>query len=437
MEFRHNRLMNSLVVSVVFQSSDGACQQERSFSRTGEQYCHGGERRMMRAILASTIALALSAGSAVAQVTCAGSWPPSSLTGGTTASAADVMANFNYLYNCLTGVTIPAQQSSGFVSRLRNGTFVSWPKGPSGTATVSPTGAAAIAANGWAVLPTGASATWAQGTGSNGAPQSLRVTGATGVTDVVVGQRIESADAIALAGKRVTFQMAVFNGTGGSITPTLATRYAGTADVWSSPVNDLTATNLQPCASGVWTTVAYTFNVAAGADKGYEIKVDFGNNFSVNTKYVQLTAADLRVTPGISTGLNASPPLPELLSIQAELARSSRYYQASYENGVAPGTSTRSGLTGPSLIVQGTMNGVGSIAFPTAMRSTPTVAYWDGAGNASKISYLPGSGALTYTDNVAAQNAPFNISTRGFFYTGYTAATDTSFLHYTAYADFW
>jgi hypothetical protein len=344
------------------------------------------------------------------------------------------MANFNYLYNCLTGATIPAQQSSGFVNRLRNGTFVSWPNGPSGTTTVSPTGSAAIAANGWAVLPTGASVTWAQGTGSSGAPQSLRVTGATGVTDVMVGQRIESADAAALAGKRVTFQLAVYNGTGSSITPTLATRYAGTADVWSSPVNDLTATNLQPCASGVWTTVAYTFNVAAGADKGYEIKVDFGNNFSVNTKYVQLTAADLRATPGISTGLNASPPLPELPSVQAELARSSRYYQTSYINGTAPGTATSAGLVGSATNYTNVASE--SIVFATPMRSTPTVAYWDAAGNASKISYLP-SQSISFTNNATIGNAPFNISARGFLFMSTLAAVNSTFLHYSAYADFW
>jgi hypothetical protein len=53
--------------------------------------------------------------------------------------------------------------------------------------------------------------------------------------------------------------------TGATITPTLATRYAGTADNWASPAVDLVATNLQPCANGAWTIVAYTFTVNAAA----------------------------------------------------------------------------------------------------------------------------------------------------------------------------
>jgi hypothetical protein len=133
--------------------------------------------------------------------------------------------------------------------------------------------------------------------GNNGAPQSLKVTGATSVSDVTIGQRIESADAAPLAGKTVTFQHAVYNSTGASITPTLATRYAGSTDVWTGPTTDLAATNLQPCANAAWTVVAYTFAVSANAVNGYEIKVDFGNNSTTNSKYVQISAADLRVTP--------------------------------------------------------------------------------------------------------------------------------------------
>lgn len=338
-----------------------------------------------------------------------------------------------------TNYVAPVTAVPGFVNALRNGTFLSWPNGTSGTIATAPSGSAAIAASGWAVIPTGASVTWAQVTaGYNGAAQSLKVTGAASVTDVVIGQRIESLDAAQLAGKTVTFQCAVYNSTGGSITPTLATRYAGSADNWSSPTADLAATSLQACANAGWTIVAYTFAVHANAIYGYEVKLDFGNNFSTNGKYVQISAADLRVTSGVSTGQNASPPPPELPNIGAELERCARYYQASYENGTAPGAATHLGMVGGALTGGA---GVGElpaiVQFPVVMRAAPTIAYWDGAGAASKISKIPAQ-STTWTDALSMRDTPFNISTRAFLFGGEnTGSNFSNFTHYTAYSDFW
>ncbi|WP_348260078.1 hypothetical protein, partial [Salmonella enterica] len=89
-------------------------------------------------------------------------------------------------------------------------------------------------------------------------------------TDVILGQRIESSDAAPLAGQVCTFQMAVFNNTGGSITPTIRTRYANTTDSWGAPVVDLASTNLQACPNNAWTIVSYSFTANANAVNGYE-----------------------------------------------------------------------------------------------------------------------------------------------------------------------
>lgn len=349
------------------------------------------------------------------------------------------MANFNAVLTCINSLPSPSGVP-GFMNRLRDGTFVSWPNGTSGTITTSATGSAAIAANGWAVIPSGASVTWAQVlAGANGTAQSLKITGASSVSDVTVGQRIESFDAAQLAGKTVTFQMAVFNNTGASITPTLATRYVGTADVWTSPTADLTATNLQPCANGAWTTVAYTFNVNAGAVNGYEVKIDFGNNFSSNSKCVQVTAAELRVTPGVSTGLNASPPVPELPYVGVEFMRNARYYQTSYANGTSPGTATTANIAGGVPVTNTVLGTITAIPFPTRMRATPTMSYWDGAGTANATSFTINAG-FTFTNggNWSIVKA-FGPSAHG-FYLGYDAGTPVTasyFVHYAAYADFW
>lgn len=332
-------------------------------------------------------------------------------------------------------VTAGSDFGRGFGNGLRNGTFLSWPGGTSGTIAAAATGAAVIAAAAWAVIAAGASVTWAQvTTGSNGSPQSLKVTGAASVTGVVIGQRIESYDAAQIAGKTCTFQVAVYNSTGGSITPTIATRYAGSADNWTSPSADLAATNLQACTNGAWTIVSYTLAVHASAINGYEVKLDFGNNFSTNGKYVQISAADFRATPGVATGLNASPPAPELPDVQTTLARCARYQQASYENGTAPGAATPLGMVG--VATNYGQNGSGWAGFPYPMRTTPTVSYWDGAGNASKCSYNA-SGSSLWTDNATAIYAPFNISSRGFSFGTASGVSASAYIHFRAYADFW
>jgi hypothetical protein len=326
--------------------------------------------------------------------------------------------------------------ASGYVNVLRDTTMVAWTKGISGTIAPAATGAAAIAASGWAILPTGASVTWAQDlTGQNGAPQSLKITGATSVTDVVLGQRIESVDAARLAGQTVTFQIALFNGTGASITPQLATRVAGAADNWTGPVADLAATNLQPCAASTWCIESYAFAVSANAGFGYEVKVDLGNNFSTNAKFVRVTAADLRVTPGAATGLVSSPPAPELRDIEAQLRRSARYYQTSYVNGTAPGAATRAGMVGGSIYVSGTVISTALVTFLVEMRATPSFSYWDGAGGAGNVTFLVAAGNAL-NDGGAYSSAPGNVNARGFTM-GFGATNGTYYTQYAAYADFW
>jgi hypothetical protein len=72
----------------------------------------------LKLIGAALSAIVLYAGSAAAQVTCSGTWPPATLTNGTAASASDVMSNFTYLYNCLTGITFPGGGTSMAQGRL-------------------------------------------------------------------------------------------------------------------------------------------------------------------------------------------------------------------------------------------------------------------------------------------------------------------------------
>jgi hypothetical protein len=232
----------------------------------------------------------------------------------------------------MTGGTLPAPQlgnvSGGFLNKFRNGTMDVWQRG---TSSITVTTAGAYTADGWIVTPTGASCTATRAANNRagaGTLYGLQLTGATSVTDITLTQRIESSVAAALAGKTVTVQAQVYNNTGAAITPTLTTRYAGSADTWTSPVTDLAATGLQACASGAWTQVACTLNVSASATNGYAFIFDFGNNFSTTGKDVVVGELDVRVTPAVATGLNASPPLPELRPVAIEVKFCFRYYYA-------------------------------------------------------------------------------------------------------------
>ena len=334
-------------------------------------------------------------------------------------------------------VPINYSLASGFVNALRNGNFVSWPNGYGAfSVAAAASGSACIGANGWAVLAAGAAVTVQQAADQRGANRAMKVTGNSGVTDVVIAQRIEAADAAQLAGKRVTFQATIFNGSGGAITPQIATRDAGSTDNWTSPVADLTPTNMQACPNNTWTTIAYSFDVSANAAFGYEVKLDFGNNWSANTKAVWISAADLRATPGVSVGINSAPAVPELRDIASELDRNARYYGSSYDNGVSPGTDLTSGnaggMVGGDHTNGSTSNTAISVIFPIPMRAAPTLSYWDRAGNPSKFSFYSGG---SFFDNQSGGNTIIGPSTKGFGF--YQVATFASQFHYAAYADFW
>ena len=281
------------------------------------------------------------------------------------------------------------------MNKFRNGTMDIWQRG---TSSMTVTTSGAYTADGWIVVPTGASCT-AQQTTSNirtGAlsTYSLLMTGASSVTDILVKQRIESFIAQQLEGQQVTVQAQVYNNTGASITPTITVKHANAADNWSASTTDVSAVSLQACANGAWTQVAYTFAASSSSGNGLEITFDFGNNFSTTGKSVQITELDIRPTPGVATGLNSSPPVPEMRPIQVELALCQRYFEASYDIGTAPGTVTTNGaafLRPPSTSVD---IGV-SYKVPKRIASGTVTVYSPNSGTSGKIYDVNGTGDVT------------------------------------------
>jgi hypothetical protein len=294
---------------------------------------------------------------------------PYTLTNGQTADANQVMANLNAIIGCLGSAT------GGFVNKFRNGTMDVWQRGTSGTSTMASGPTTQTSADGWYIVPTGASVAWAQVPGRGPTLYSLKVTGATSVTDVTVKQRIESSVAAPLEGQIVTVQAEVYNSTGAAITPTLTVRHAGSVDNWSSPVTDVSAVSLQSAANSQWTQVAYTFQASAASSNGLEISFDFGNNFSSSSQLIQITELDVRSTPGVATGINNGPPLPELRPIGVELPFNQRYFETSYDAGVTPGTAGN--LNTPSQLTSPTPNYPGIfVNFGARKRADPTIVLY-------------------------------------------------------------
>jgi major tropism determinant Mtd-like protein len=250
----------------------------------------------------------------------------------------------------------------GHLSKFRNGTMDVWQRG---TSSLTATTAGAYTADGWIVLPAGASVTAAQAGGRLLTKASLQVTGASSVTDVLIKQRIESLIAAALCSQTVTVQAQVFNNTGASITPALTVNRPNAQDNYASVTADVNAAPLQACANGAWTRIAYTFQANAASYNGIEILFDFGNNLGSNAKSVQITECDIRVTNGVPTGINANPPPPELRLIGPELMLCQRYYWrnatgllfGSYAFGASSSSTSASFF----------------ISYPTTMRAAPTL----------------------------------------------------------------
>ncbi len=262
-----------------------------------------------------------------------------------------------------------------FLNKFRNSTMDVWQRGTSMTVTT----AGAYTADGWIVTPAGASVAVAQASGRLLTKNSLQVTGAASVTDVQIAQRIESLMAAPFCSQTVTVQAEIYNNTGAAITPALTVNHAASQDSWSSPSTDVSAASLQSCANGAWTQVAYTFQASANCYNGLDVIFDFGNNFSANTKSIQIAECGIRVTNGVPTGLNANPPPPELRPIGTELLLCQRYFSV--------GTEPELLLGAPA----GVTAAYSTISLPVTMRAAPTMTLsgWEYFSGGTPTSFTP------------------------------------------------
>jgi hypothetical protein len=311
--------------------------------------------------------------------------------------------------------------SSGFVNKLRGNSLSQWYGGTSMTITT---------AGGWAsegvfVAPSGASVTASRDLSPRlGGPYySLKILGAASNTDVKLRFPIESYDAAALAGQTVTFQITYQNKSGGSLTPTLTTKSAGSQDVWTSPTTDLAAASMQSCANNTICTAAYTLSISPNANNGYTATVDVGA--LVSGAYIEVISFDMRPTPGVVTGTNPSPPAPEIRGPATDGSWCKRFYSTSYDNGIAAGAVTDVGAV---QMRQAAVNGpFFNLVWPTAMRAIPVVTvYSPNTGASGKYyDYTAVADAVITQSTVSTSNAVYFNASAG-------ASGDRGGMHYTA-----
>jgi hypothetical protein len=110
-----------------------------------------------------------------------------------------------------------------------------------------------------------------------------------------------------------------------------------------------------------------------------------------------------------------------------------RYYTKSYEYSTALATATTVGMVGGAPALS-SLGGTISIPFFTQMRTAPTMAFWDSAGTASRMTGTTNGSTMT-SGLVSTPNGAFNISQNNFWITGNGNATYSMFIHYTASAE--
>lgn len=218
--------------------------------------------------------------------------------------------------------------ASGFVNKFRNPGMNIWSRGD--VTNIAGGSLNTYTTDGWILEPVGAVCHGYIGGTIGRSANSMQIVGASGLTNTRLKQRIEAIESNMLAGRRCTVRMQIWNAnTGGPITPTINIRRPNSIDNFTGGMTDIVGTvNLQTIANGASAVVAYTFDAGTGVDKGLEVAIDFGAALNLNTKYVYVSDADIRPTPGATLGLNNSPQDVELRPIPIEQDWCARYLPA-------------------------------------------------------------------------------------------------------------
>jgi len=286
---------------------------------------------------------------------------------------------------CLSGAVAMAESAaSSAVKALRrnvliNSSFEVWNESVASISSATQ----AWRAECWYITASGAAVTSARSTTvrtGNKARYSIEIVGATSVTNVQLGQRIEAANVPKIAGT-VTFQAWVYNGSGASFQPSLLVYTPATADSWGSPTVRLTQT-LQSCPDGAWTQVSHTVDISAYTNLAngvtIELRIPSGSMVSGDTVRIM----EPMLCPADTVTDFDFEPITE-----TERA-CERFFEKSFVPGTAPaqnvGTNTAES-TFRAVNTGANINGSPQIRFRTSKRATPSVTIYNPAAANAQV----------------------------------------------------
>jgi len=213
----------------------------------------------------------------------------------------------------LTVPSLNGGQLSGTRSRFINGGMVIDQRN-TGSSVSSGVGAITYTVDRWYVYATGAAVTAQRITSSNTAfTNALRVTGASGNTATIVGQRIEVQNSYDLAGKTVT--LSFYAASSASITLTWKAFYAGAANDFTTQTQSNTGTQ---ATTSTLTKYSATFTLPSAATTG--VSIEFATSGSA------FTSGSIDIT-GVQLELGSVATPFERRSFGQELALCQRYYE--------------------------------------------------------------------------------------------------------------
>jgi len=300
--------------------------------------------------------------------------------GNGTNSLANVSITGGSIANVTLTGTVTAPTNGYRRNRIINGGMQIDQRNAGASQTFTAAAALAYSVDRWYGYCTGANVTGARVAGSSINQYRYQFTGAASVTAIGFGQRIEAANSYDLNNGTAYFSVDLANSL--LTTVTWTAYYATTADTFgtlASPTRTQIATGTFTVTSTV-TNYTASISIPAAATTGIEIVLTVGAQTSGTW-----TIGNVQLEAGSS-----STPF-ERLPVGETLMLCQRYYEKSYNSGIAPGTSITSAINAQSWFTASNNNvaGVeysGYIPYEVAKRTSPTGQYWDLAGNASKVS---------------------------------------------------
>ncbi len=325
-------------------------------------------------------------------------------------------------------------EKGGARNLVLNSNFDLWQRyGDVSISVSSPAGNRTFTADRFYVNPSGAAVTQRKSIGIKApdtrSTDSLEVTGAGGVTTVLIGTRLEANNRHATT---LTFAAYIYNNTGAAFTPSLLVGTPNSENDFTTVVNRLTQT-LPNCADASWTRVTHSFNAGAftNIDKGLQVELQIPNGVMGGASDV-VKIAQFQLAQENSFG-GFEPPDPAL-----ELARCQRFYWKSFDHQVTP--AQNAGLTGAVRAIASAAGAVtqrffGRLPVPmqprTGPNSVPTFTTYNPAAANAQVRNVTDGADLSATA-ISGDANQFIVTATG---TAGTAVGEELAVHVTADAE--